>query len=407
MMSKSKVPQIRFKGFSEEWDSKELTNYSTKIGDGLHGTPKYVSNTGIYFINGNNLESGSILISNETKEVTKEDSLKNDKQLTSNTILMSINGTIGNLAWYQNETVMLGKSVAYITLKNCDKSYMYCYLQSVKISNYFFNNLTGSTIKNLGLKTIRETEISIPTEITEQIKIGDYFQQIDKVIEQKEKKYQKLKQFKKAMLDKMFPKNGVDTPEIRFKGFNGKWEEKKLGDIGKTYTGLSAKTKEDFGHGEGKFVTYMNVFSNPISKQNLTEPIEIDEKQNEVQFGDVFFTTSSETPDISNSTLPGFTTATQYSGDPLPLPIRVSAGFFVTGLSGYILIHILPVLFRCLEITILEDSICLAVILELFRDFSPNSPKFNSFPFVAILLLFLPFCCFLNFVLLGCNIVYL
>ena len=297
MMSKSKVPQIRFKGFSEEWDSKELTNYSTKIGDGLHGTPKYVSNTGIYFINGNNLESGSILISNETKEVTKEDSLKNDKQLTSNTILMSINGTIGNLAWYQNETVMLGKSVAYITLKNCDKSYMYCYLQSVKISNYFFNNLTGSTIKNLGLKTIRETEISIPTEITEQIKIGDYFQQIDKLIEQKEKKYQKLKQFKKAMLDKMFPKNGADTPEIRFKGFSGKWEEKKLGDIGNTYTGLSAKTKEDFGHGEGKFVTYMNVFSNPISKKNLTEPIEIDEKQNEVQLGDVFFTTSSETPE--------------------------------------------------------------------------------------------------------------
>ena len=57
----------------------------------MHGTPKYVSNTGIYFINGNNLESGSIHITNETKEVSKEDSLKNDKQLNSNTILMSIN----------------------------------------------------------------------------------------------------------------------------------------------------------------------------------------------------------------------------------------------------------------------------------------------------------------------------
>ncbi|MCT7646024.1 restriction endonuclease subunit S [Aliarcobacter butzleri] len=297
MTKKSKVPQIRFKGFIDEWDNKELTNYSSKIGDGLHGTPKYVSNTGIYFINGNNLESGSIHITDETKEVSKEDSLKNDKQLNSNTILMSINGTIGNLAWYQNETIMLGKSVAYITLKNCDKSYMYCYLQSTKIRNNFFNNLTGSTIKNLGLKTIRETEISIPKEIAEQTKIGDYFHKLDKIIEQKEKKYQKLKQFKKAMLDKMFPKNGTDTPEIRFKGFSGKWEEKKLGDIGNTYTGLSGKTKEDFGHGEGKFVTYMNVFSNPISKQNLTEPIEIDEKQNEVQFGDVFFTTSSETPE--------------------------------------------------------------------------------------------------------------
>ncbi|MCT7564567.1 restriction endonuclease subunit S [Aliarcobacter butzleri] len=238
MTTKRKVPQIRFKGFINEWDNKELTNYSSKIGDGLHGTPKYVSNTGIYFINGNNLESGSIHITDETKEVSKEDSLKNDKQLNSNTILMSINGTIGNLAWYQNETIMLGKSVAYITLKNCYKLYMYCYLQSTKISKYFSNNLTGSTIKNLGLKTIRETEISIPTEITEQKRIGNYFQQLDKFIEQKEKKYQKLKQFKKAMLDKMFPKNGADTPEIRFKGFSGKWEEKSLEEIVDRYDNL-------------------------------------------------------------------------------------------------------------------------------------------------------------------------
>ena len=93
----------------------------------------------------------------------------------------------------------------------------------------------------------------------------------------------------------MDKKNNI--PEIRFKGFEEVWENKALGDIGNTYTGLSGKTKEDFGHGHGRFVTYMNVFSNSISKQNMTEPIEIDKNQNEVQFGDVFFTTSSETPE--------------------------------------------------------------------------------------------------------------
>ena len=60
---------------------------------------------------------------------------------------------------------------------------------------------------------------------------------------------------------------------------------------------MSGKTKADFGHGQARFVTYMNVFSNPISNPEMTEPIEIDPKQNEVEVGDVFFTTSSETPE--------------------------------------------------------------------------------------------------------------
>ena len=75
------------------------------------------------------------------------------------------------------------------------------------------------------------------------------------------------------------------------------WEQRKLGNIGQTYTGLSGKTKEDFGHGDASFITYMNVFSNPVANPNMIEPIEIDQKQNEVKVGDVFFTTSSETPE--------------------------------------------------------------------------------------------------------------
>ena len=75
------------------------------------------------------------------------------------------------------------------------------------------------------------------------------------------------------------------------------WEQRKLGEIGTTYTGLSGKSKEDFGHGNAKFVTYMNVYSNPIAKIEGTENVEIDNSQNKVQYGDAFFTTSSETPD--------------------------------------------------------------------------------------------------------------
>ena len=87
------------------------------------------------------------------------------------------------------------------------------------------------------------------------------------------------------------------VPAIRFKGFTDPWEQRKLGECGTAYGGLSGKTKEDFGHGDARFVPYTNVFENPITETNKLELIEIDSKQNEVRFGDVFFTVSSETPE--------------------------------------------------------------------------------------------------------------
>ena len=91
--------------------------------------------------------------------------------------------------------------------------------------------------------------------------------------------------------------NNSLKPRIRFKGFTEAWEQRELGKEGTTYTGLSGKTKDDFGHGNGAFVTYMNVFKNPIANPSIIEPIDIDNSQREIKYGDIFFTTSSETPE--------------------------------------------------------------------------------------------------------------
>ena len=88
-----------------------------------------------------------------------------------------------------------------------------------------------------------------------------------------------------------------NTPEIRFEGFNDPWEQRKLGNCGTTYSGLSGKTKEDFGHGNARFVPYTNVFDNPLTDTERLEAVEIDSSQNKVAYGDAFFTVSSETPD--------------------------------------------------------------------------------------------------------------
>ena len=88
-----------------------------------------------------------------------------------------------------------------------------------------------------------------------------------------------------------------NIPEIRFEGFTDPWEQRKLGNCGTTYGGLSGKTKEDFGHGNARFVPYTNVFDNPLTDTKRLETVEIDSSQNKVAYGDTFFTVSSETPD--------------------------------------------------------------------------------------------------------------
>ena len=223
MNAEQHVPQFRFKGFSDSWEQHKLSDGTNKIGDGLHGTPKYSEDGDVYFVNGNNLVNGQIVITSETKRVTSNEQSKDDKALNENTILMSINGTIGNLAWYRGENLMLGKSAAYIEVSDFDKKFIYTYLQTRPVKDYYLNSLTGTTIKNLGLKAIRNTNIYTPT-IDEQAKIGVLFQNLDMTITLHQRKLAKLKELKKGYLQKLFPQNSEKVPEFRFKGCSDAWE---------------------------------------------------------------------------------------------------------------------------------------------------------------------------------------
>ena len=180
----------------------------------------------------------------------------------------------------------------------CD-DYIRYYLDSAEWNKYIYSvanygarfdrmNISDSDFMNM--------PIALPP-FAEQQKIAEILMQCDKLIELYQNETDELQKMKKVYLSKMFPKKGENIPEWRFPQFNDSWERRKLGDVGQTYTGLSGKTKDDFGHGQARFVTYMNVFSNPVTNPEVTEPIEIDSKQNEVEVGDVFFTTSSETPE--------------------------------------------------------------------------------------------------------------
>lgn len=210
------VPALRFPEFIKSWECSILEKLSKKIGDGIHSTPSYDDNGTFYFINGNNLNEGKIVITSSTKRVSEKEAYKNNAEnLEANSILMSINGTIGNVALYHNEPIMLGKSACYINSKdNIDKNYLFYYLQYPKTQLYFEAELTGTTIKNLSLQSIRKTKIYIPT-IEEQHKISRFLQKIDERISTQNKIIEKLETLIKGIVDSIFTAN--EFPKVPFK----------------------------------------------------------------------------------------------------------------------------------------------------------------------------------------------
>lgn len=222
-MSKNNVPEIRFKGFDDEWEEKTLGD----LGSVLMNKRIFKEQTFEYgdipfYKIGTFGREADAYISKKLFEEYKRKYPYPEK----GDLLISASGSIGRIVEY------LGKDEYFqdsniVWLKHDSRlinSFLKQFYTFVK-----WGSLEGSTIKRLYNKDILEKFITLPTPI-EQSRIGSYFQHLDNLINLHQKKYDKLVTVKKAMLEKMFPKDGLDVPEIRFNGFEGNWEEKKLGD---------------------------------------------------------------------------------------------------------------------------------------------------------------------------------
>ena len=275
---------MRFPEFSGEWDSERLENLTVSIGDGLHSTPVYCEQGDYCFINGNNIIDGKVSINEKTLRVTKEEAYKyNAALLKVDTILMSINGTIGNVALYNGENIMLGKSACYINPSSrIVREYLFHILSSPRIQAYFQGEVTGTTIKNLSLRTIRGSKILLPSN-EEQKKIARLFSLVDERIATQNKIIEKYESLIQAMCDTL-----IESEQHKV--------ELAFSDFGKSYSGLSGKSAEDFGEG-CPYITYMNVYQNQIINATNVGLVKINgaEQQSVVHYGDILFTLSSET----------------------------------------------------------------------------------------------------------------
>lgn len=166
-----------------EWKKYKLGEITTEIGDGIHGTPNYSEDGEFYFINGNNISNGKIMIKGDTKRVNRIEFEKYKKSLSNRTILMSINGTIGNVGFYNDEKCILGKSACYFNLKdNVDKNFVYYTFLTDDFQSHLLNIATGTTIQNVPLKGLRESIILLPP-LDEQKRIASILTSIDDKID--------------------------------------------------------------------------------------------------------------------------------------------------------------------------------------------------------------------------------
>jgi type I restriction enzyme S subunit len=187
----------------EDWDVVCINDISSLIGDGIHSTPTYDSHGNYYFVNGNNIQRGALKFTENTNKVSENEFKKHKKHINERTLFLSINGTIGNLAYYKNEPIILGKSAAFINIKiSTCLEYAYHIFSYAQTQQRFEDGLTGSTIKNLGLGTIKNTLIPLPSK-DEQTAIATILSDMDNEIQTLEQRLTKTRQIKQGMMQQL------------------------------------------------------------------------------------------------------------------------------------------------------------------------------------------------------------
>ena len=166
------------------------------------------------------------------------------------------------------------------------------FLNSSVYHNQLLPLMQGIKVLSISKTAIGDTVIKYPS-YKEQEKIVESLSGVDDMIGALDEAIAKKQQIKEGLMQQLLTGEAV-IPE-----YSGEWQKKRVGDIGFTYSGLTGKTKNDFGHGEAQYITFLNVLNNPVLKTDVFEKVDVrsDERQNAAKKGDLFFNTSSETPE--------------------------------------------------------------------------------------------------------------
>lgn len=238
MTDKRKVPEIRFKWFDGEWEKLMLKDIVSDISDGDWINANHIYEAGEYrIIQTGNLGLGYYLDKKgNAKYFHQKDFIElNANEIFPGDILISRLAAPAGRAIILPDTgyrMVTAVDVAIIrpNRNTFNSEFIVTLLNRTETLNKVSEDVSGTTHQRISRKNLEKLVLATP-EVSEQSQIGTFFQNLDSLITQHQRKYNKLTTVKKAMLEKMFPKDGDDVPEIRFKGFTEKWERRALGEV--------------------------------------------------------------------------------------------------------------------------------------------------------------------------------
>ncbi len=236
MTKKSSTPAIRFKGFTDTWEQRKLLEFG--LATGGTSIESEFSEDGVYKVISIGSYSEDNVYRDQGIRAVRSDKTVN-RILNKGDITMILNDKTasGNII---GRVLLIEESGVYVYNQrterievdnsNYDSQFIYTMLNAPAIRDRIIKQSQGNTQIYVNWTTISQTDYLVP-QFSEQRKIGEYFANLDHLITLHQRKYDKLTNVKKSMLEKMFPKNGSNVPEIRFKGFTEAWEQRKLGDV--------------------------------------------------------------------------------------------------------------------------------------------------------------------------------
>ena len=234
MGDNKRKPDIRFQGFTDDWEQRKVGDHCDMFnGDRSSKYPNAqdMVSDGIPFINAGDLEDGHVNLVTCNK-ITREkyDDLGGAK-LQLGDIVYCLRGTLGKNAYIDNFTEgTVASSLVALRPKNIDGRYLFHILNSNIEYKQRIVHDEGAAQPNLSAKSVSEFIMPVP-DIEEQKKVSEFLDGLNNLITLQQRKYDKLVNVKKSMLEKMFPREGAKVPEIRFEGFTDDWEQCKLGEI--------------------------------------------------------------------------------------------------------------------------------------------------------------------------------
>ena len=238
MQDNEKKPALRFKGFTDPWEQRKLGDISEiktgPFGSTLHADD-YVRD-GIPIITTEHFKTGSLPTDKYgLPQVSENDfSRLSAYILNAGDIVFSRVGSVDINALitpFQSTWLFSGRVLRVRPQNKNSSQFLHTLLETEDVKNDIRTRAVGQTMPSINTEILKTTPLRLPESTLEQEQLGKYFLNLDTLITLHQRKYEKLVNIKKSMLDKMFPQNGESVPEIRFKGFTDPWEQRKLGDI--------------------------------------------------------------------------------------------------------------------------------------------------------------------------------